>query len=174
MKIQKQLYVLFTLTLIIIIYCFYIARTSKIVCIDMIKVVEKSEEINRIMKEFEKKEKNLQAREDTIILELQNDLKEFEKKGGKSTEQERREFSNRLNEKQNQYSQYKKISQQRMEEQRSMASEKVLIKINRIAADIAKSRNYNIILGATGKGNVIYLEESVDITNEVIKILNNE
>ena len=140
----------------------------------MIKVVEKSEEINRIMKEFEKKEKNLQAREDTIILELQNDLKEFEKKGGKSTEQERREFSNRLNEKQNQYSQYKKISQQRMEEQRSMASEKVLIKINRIAADIAKSRNYNIILGATGKGNVIYLEESVDITNEVIKILNNE
>jgi outer membrane protein len=65
-----------------------------------------------------------------------------------------------------------------LENQSSIEEEKllkaVLNKINDFIERYGKHKGYGVILGANGQGNILYTEDKIDITAEVIQELNNE
>ena len=53
-------------------------------------------------------------------------------------------------------------------------TKKVLDKVNEYIKRYGKKGGYTIILAATQYGNIVYAEEGVDLTEEVLKGLNTE
>jgi outer membrane protein len=47
-------------------------------------------------------------------------------------------------------------------------------KINAFITRFGEQHNYDVILGANGQGNVMYVEGQIDITEDVIRLLNKE
>ena len=39
-------------------------------------------------------------------------------------------------------------------------------------ADYAKLKGFNLVLGTSGKGTVLYGDETLNVTNEILEILN--
>ena len=58
------------------------------------------------------------------------------------------------------------------EEQKLLQS--VLNKINDFIERYGKQKGYKVILGANGQGNILYVQDAIDITPEVIQALNKE
>lgn len=52
--------------------------------------------------------------------------------------------------------------------------EKIWKQINQYTADFGKQENYDIILGANGQGSLMYAEDNVNITKEVIEFINRK
>jgi outer membrane protein len=175
MKIQTQIYLLILFILIIGGFLVYnYSLRPRIACMDLVKILSQSNEMTQLKIEFDGIEKNLLAKEDTMIVEIQTDIKEFEKNMKKYSEKEKKELSERINLKQSQFAKFKQANTEKMEQQRIQATEKVVQKINQIASDFAKSEGYKVLLGATGSGNIVYLDETYDITNNILKVLNRE
>ncbi len=59
-------------------------------------------------------------------------------------------------------------------EERNREIEKMIWKrLNPYLTDYGKEHKYSIIYGANGTGNVLYADEALNITDEVIKYINN-
>jgi outer membrane protein len=174
MKIQTQIYALVLFLIVIGVASFYYMQKSKIACMDVVKILSQSDEMNKLKKEFQGMEKNLSMKEDTMIVEIQNDMKQFERNNKSYSEKEKKELSERINLKQSQFSKFRQANMEKMDKQKQEATERVVEKINRIASEFAKSKGYKVLLGATGSGNIIYLDKSYDITNDILSLLNHE
>jgi outer membrane protein len=53
-------------------------------------------------------------------------------------------------------------------------TQSVLNLVNDYVKEYGKSKGYRYILGATGSGNLVYAQESYDITDDLVKGLNEE
>jgi outer membrane protein len=53
-------------------------------------------------------------------------------------------------------------------------AEQILKEINDKIKNFGKKNKYKIIIGATSVGNLVYKDETIDITNDVIKYLNEQ
>lgn len=50
----------------------------------------------------------------------------------------------------------------------------VYARLNTYIKDYGKQKKYSIVLGANGQGGVMYVDDKVDITNDLIKYINKE
>ena len=74
--------------------------------------------------------------------------------------------------KQLQLQNYQKAIQQQSAQEDAAATEKVLTSVNTFLKEYGERKNYKIIMGAYSSGNIIYAQEGLDITDEVIDALN--
>ena len=59
-----------------------------------------------------------------------------------------------------------------LNKRRAALSKPVIDKINAYISDYGKSHNYKVILGATAEGNLLYAQESEDLTQTILDDLN--
>ena len=64
-----------------------------------------------------------------------------------------------------------KLSQQLIQEQQKM-SEQLRDTINKFLKEYNKDRKYELIISNTANDNILYAADGYDITNDVIKLLN--
>ena len=50
---------------------------------------------------------------------------------------------------------------------------KIMSRINQYVEEFGKEKRYAIIFGANGQGNIMYAEDSKDITKEVLEYVNS-
>ena len=72
------------------------------------------------------------------------------------------------------YNNYRTTAQQQLEERKTILRAEVLQKINSFIQDYGKENNYTIILGATDQGSILYGKEQEDLTETMLKILNEQ
>lgn len=53
-------------------------------------------------------------------------------------------------------------------------NDKIWDKLNRYVTEYGKENNYKVIFGAGGDGNIMYAEESINVTSEVVEYCNNK
>ena len=94
----------------------------------------------------------------------QNQQKMSAKKRGEveSVLQQEQQF---IQSKQQQASQYLQMENQEM-------SEVLTKRVDSFVADYAKLKGFNLILGTSGKSTVLYGDETLNITSEILEILN--
>ena len=52
--------------------------------------------------------------------------------------------------------------------------DKIWQQINQYVMDYSKENNYSIVFGANGQGSLMYAEEGIDITKEMVIYINNK
>ncbi|MNL38401.1 Outer membrane protein (OmpH-like) [compost metagenome] len=116
----------------------------------------------------------MKANVDSLISNWQNELKNYEKERAAFSPKELKLKQELLSNKQQQINGYQEAIQKKIEEEDKKVTQTVINDINDYIKEYGKDHNYKIIFGASGGGNIMYADESSDLTEEVLKGLNAE
>jgi len=154
---------------------FYFAKSnSELVYVDVNKLIEgykrtKIEKVN-----FEKKSIKMKSDIDTLVASWEKELKTYEKDRNKLSHTELQLKQELLTNKQQQINGYQESIQKQILEENKKVTQTVINDINDYVKEYGKEHGYKIIFGASGGGNIMYADDSSDLTNEVLKGLNSE
>jgi outer membrane protein len=150
------------------------AQQLKIGYVDVVRLKQDYSEFREAEAQFEKYMAVLQARADSMQLEMQQMMDRLEKQDLMLTEQAKNEIRNNLLEKQNEYQSFvnRVMGTEGEAAQKEFELSKPIIeKINTVIKLIALKGNYAYILDSTA-GTVLYGDEKYDITEQVLAELN--
>lgn len=163
------------LAIIISFIAFYFAKSgSDLVYVDVNKLVEGYKRTKTVKVEFDKKAAAMKANVDTLIADWQKELKNYEKERTTMTPNELKLKQELLTNKQQQVNGYQEAIQKQMQDEDKKITQTIINDINDYVKEYGKKKGYKIIFGASGGGNIMYADESADLTEEVLKGLNDD
>ncbi|MGY0408627.1 MAG: OmpH family outer membrane protein, partial [Polaribacter sp.] len=102
------------------------------------------------------------------------ELKDYEKNRSKYSKKELALKQELLGNKQQQINNYQKAIQKQVQKEDKKATQTVINDINDFVKEYGKKKGYKIIFGASGSGNIMYADETSDLTKIVLEGLNKE
>ncbi len=123
---------------------------------------------------FQKKANTLKANVDSLITNWQSELKVYEKERSSLSKKEVAFKKELLANKQQQINNYQQAIQKQIQEEDQKMTQTVVNDINDYIKEYGKENGYKIILGASGSGNIMFADETADLTTEVLDGLNTE
>lgn len=154
-------------------YTYLISKRSKIACIDTAKVLKAYKGIEELSKSFQEKNNLFKARLDTLAQDFQKSLVEFEKKRSHLTSVELESEKQKLKRRQEAYESYNAGNQENLKNEEMKLIQKAVVDVNNTVNQYAKNNGYSIVFGALPNSEVIYASEYIDITDEILEIVNN-
>ncbi len=143
----------------------------KLGIVDMQRAIQTSETGKKAKAElelaFNKKKKELQT-EEAALKKLQED---FQKKQSALSESAKKEQQAKMQERFMKYQELLQKSQTEIQKKEQEMSEPIIKKIREKVAEIAKKKNYSLIL-EKNENLVIFYQDKDDVTEEVIKSIN--
>ena len=152
---------------------FYLAPPAKLVYVDTALLLDQYEGMVDARADFQKKAAAWQANIDTLQSEVTGKIMDYEKEVSRMTDKEKKLSQELIRTKQKQFKDYQQAIQQQYQQEDGAMTQKVLERVNAFIKAYGDKHSYKIILG-TGQGNIVYAEESLDITEEVVKLLNED
>ena len=172
---KKIAFPLAVVALIIACIALYLSTsTNKQVYVDVNKLLDGYKRTKQVRLEFETKAKQLNANVDSLMVDWQKEIKTYEKERSKMTKKELELKQQLLSNKQQQINNYQQAIQKQIGEEDKKATQTVINDINDYVKAYGKSHNYPIIFGAGGSGNIMYANQSSDLTQEILEGLNKE
>lgn len=153
---------------------FYLQSSSELVYVDVNKLIEGYSRTKIAKAEFDKKANLLKSNVDSLVGNWQKELKNYEKERASLSPKELKLKQELLGNKQQQINGYQEAIQKKIQEEDKKVTQTVINDINDYIKEYGKDHDYKIIFGASGGGNIMYADESTDLTEEVLKGLNAE
>lgn len=163
--------VVITMFLLIGYHFLFNTKSQILAYVDTSRLMTEYKGMEDVKKVIESKEKTWQASVDTLTQELQNDIKKYEKERGQMSDREKKTTEQLLGHKQQQFMQYKEASKNKVAEEGQKITNEVLSKVNGKITDYGKKNNYTIVFG-TSSGNIVYANEAINITDQILELLN--
>jgi outer membrane protein len=146
-------------------------KSEKVAYIDTGKLLEQSKEMQSLKKQLEKDQAAIKGNVDTLTAEFQNELKKYEKDQARMSAKEKQLSQELLRTKQQQLMQYQQAIQQKIQGDEQKRTQEILTAINAKIKEYGESKGYKLIF-ATAGGNIAYGDKGVDITEEIVKLIN--
>lgn len=124
----------------------------------------------KLKKELETKYKTVQLVRQNLLDSIKFKVQYLSLKGAAINENEKMQ----INELQRSYLAKEKEFNNDNEATAAQYSEQIWKQINQFMDDYGKENNYDVILGATGQGNIMYAKEQDDITKPILEYINNK
>ena len=167
--------VLIGLALVLSSFAFYnTLNSSSQVYVDVNKLMEGYKRTKVSNAEFEKKAILMKSKVDTLVANWQKELQSYEKERVSLSPKELKLKQELLGNKQQQINGYQESIQKQIREENKKVTQTVINDINDYIKVYGKKHGYKIIFGANGQGNIMYADESTDLTDEILKGLNEE
>lgn len=157
-----------------IIAFFNTQNSSELVYVDVNKLLDGYKRTKVVRAAFETKAKTLTANVDSLLAGWQTDLKIYEKERSKYSKKELALKQELLGNKQQQINNYQQAIQKQVQEEDKKATQTVINDINDFVKEYGKKNGYKIIFGAGGSGNIMYADQTSDLTEIVLEGLNAE
>jgi outer membrane protein len=125
-------------------------------------------------KELENKAQTWNANLDTLRKELEESITKYERTKNALSLREKELTEELLKTKQEQYLNYQDFVKTSYEKTDQEYSSKILSKVNDYIKRYGEDHGYTIIFAATQYGNIAYANKEHDITEELLKGLNEE
>jgi outer membrane protein len=171
---QNSLYIAIVAVALSIIAIYFSKSSSELVYVDVNKLIEGYSRTKVAKAEFDKKANLMKANVDSLVAGWQEELKGYEKERVSMSAKELKLKQELLSNKQQQINGYQEAIQKKIQEEDKKVTQTVINDINDYIKEFGKKKGYKIIFGASGGGNIMYADESSDLTEEVLKGLNAE
>jgi outer membrane protein len=125
-------------------------------------------------KEFEDAQESIKRELKTESERLQKDMEQYQQQGGAMTEQQRAQVEEQLTMRQQKLLQKKDMMVEKLDEEQSKSSDELYVKLNEYFTRYNKDHNYSYILGFQKGGGILFANDSLNITSEIIEGLNKE
>jgi outer membrane protein len=121
---------------------------------------------------FDGKREGWQANIDTLTVNFDNNVDWLRSNHQQLTEEEIKEKQQFLKKQQEDIRTYTQQMQQKAEEEETQLLQGVLNQVNAFAEEYGKREGYDLIFGTTLSGSILYGNNTIDITDELLKELN--
>jgi outer membrane protein len=149
-------------------------KSDSLVYVDVNKLMDGYDRTKVERDKFLETEKTLRANVDSLMVDWENEIKQYEKQRTSMSKKELQLKQELLSNKQQQISNYQQAIQKQVQEEDTKATQTVINDINDFIKEYGKEHDYKIIFGASGAGSIMYANEATDLTDEVLVGLNNE
>jgi outer membrane protein len=164
-----------TVAVVLSVVAIYFAKSSsQLVYVDVNKLITGYEKTKVAKAEFDKKANLMKSNVDSLVANWQKELKNYEKERTSFSPKELKLKQELLGNKQQQINSYEEAIQKKIQEEDKRVTQTVINDINDYIKEYGKGHSYQIIFGASGGGNIMYADESTDLTEEILKGLNAE
>ena len=172
---KKLPIILPALAIVLSLIAIYFSKSSsELVYVDVNKLIEGYSRTKIAKAEFDKKATTMKSNIDSLMTGWQKELQAYEKERVSMSPKELKLKQELLQNKQQQINGYQEAIQKKIQEEDKKVTQTVINDINDYIKEYGKNHSYKIIFGASGGGNIMYAEESTDLTQEVLKGLNKE
>ncbi|HNP19915.1 MAG TPA: OmpH family outer membrane protein [Fulvivirga sp.] len=153
---------------------FSIENKPKIAYIESNRLLVSYKGMQAASSEYQNKVKIWTANIDTLRNELQTEIKKYEVEKKGLSKKERQLTEKLINTKQKQLVDYQRSIEQKAAKEDQEVTQKVLDKVSAYVKSFGNKHGYTIIIGATESGNLVYAEEALNLTDEILIGLNEE
>lgn len=155
-------------------FVYLFTRDSKVVYVDSSKLLNNYQGMKDARAAYQQKATAWKANVDTLTVEVQRQIMDYEKQSPKMTAKERQLSQELIRTKQKQLYDYQQALNTQAQQEDTKMTGDVVTQVNAYIKKYGESKGYKIILAATQYGNLAYADEGLDITDEVLEGLNKE
>ncbi len=164
---MKKLAIVF-LTIISLTAC----QQQKIGFVDNSVLINEYQERKDVEARLNIKIEAFKTRTDSLRSAFELEIKEAELKARTMSQSAIQTLSQELQQKEQVLSQRVQFEQQQIAQESQTLNDSIINRVKAFVQDYGKSNNYNFILGSNEAGSVLYGEEASDLTQEILKALN--
>lgn len=146
--------------------------TQKIAYVDVEALMKGYDETKTMEVDLKAKQDKLKFSLDSLALGFQQRVQDYQGKMGSMSPQSRQQIEQKLTQEQQQIQGQQQQASQMLQQISQESFEALSKKVDSFVADYAKGKGYKMILGTNGKGTVMYGDEKLNVTEQVLVKLN--
>lgn len=123
---------------------------------------------------FENQNVDFTKQRDSIAQMYQTEMQSIQQRLAQMSPQQQQQESQAFSQKWQPIQQQMQMQQQQMEQMFNTEMDSVISKMNKFVEGYGKDNGYTLVLGKNQAGSVVYGDETIDITEEIIKAINEE
>lgn len=159
----------------IVVSVFALSRTGQTQRIGYVKtgeLISKFEGFKEAEQMLQRKHKEWKTNTDTLEAQFRSSLADYNMQIGSLSPAEKRSREELLGKQEQQKTQYIQGVQQRAQQEQLLAMDSIITYINTFIKSYAQNNGYDLILGTTKEGSLLYGKEADDITQQLTTSIN--
>ncbi|MBO6532564.1 MAG: OmpH family outer membrane protein [Muricauda sp.] len=149
-------------------------QQNKIGYVDSVKIMDDYQEKIDVEARFKTKADAMGRKRDSISQAFQMELQQFQSKAQSMLQQSAQEEYAQLQQRGQQIGQRLQQEEQQLQQNSQTQMDSLVKKVKKEIRAYGKANGYTYILGGGEGGSVIYGDDANDVTNEILKILNDK
>jgi len=145
---------------------------TKIAYIDIEALMKDYEATKTLEISLKAKQESMAKELDSISAPFQLKVQQYYQKAEKMSAQQRAKTEQALQQEQQFLQSKQQQASQLLQQENQEKSEILTKKVDSFVSNFAKDKGYKLILGTSGQGTVLYGDESLNVTTEILEILN--
>jgi len=147
---------------------------TKIAYIDIEVLMKDYEATKELESSLKVKQEKMAKELDSIGAPFQLKVQQYYKNAQKMSAQKRAEAENALQQEQQFIQSKQQQASQALQLENQEKSEILTKRVDSFVADFAKVKGYNLILGTSGKGTVLFGDDNLNVTSDILNVLNED
>jgi outer membrane protein len=149
-------------------------QQNKIGYVDSVKIMDDYQEKIDVEARFKTKADAMGRKRDSISQAFQMELQQFQSKAQSMSQQSAQEEYSQLQQRGQQIGQRLQQEEQQLQQNSQTQMDSLVKKVKKEIRAYGKANGYTYILGGGEGGSVIYGDDAQDVTEEILKILNDK
>ena len=149
-------------------------QQNKIAFVDSVKIMDEYQEKMDVEAKFQKKAETMSRKRDSISQAFQMELQQFQGKAQSLSQQNAQEQYSELQQRGQRIGQQLQQEEQQLQQTSQEQMDSLVKKVKKEIRAYGKENGYTYILGGGEGGSVIYGDDTKDVTDAILKILNDK
>lgn len=146
----------------------------KIAYVEVGIIMEKATPMKILKGEIESIKKSDNSKIDSLVAQFEKEIKSFEKERNSLSKKEVSLKEEILRGKQEKILKFQEWTTKNMNEEEKKRTQTIYNELNDLIMEYAKKHSYDIILGANGTSNILYGNDKINITEDILLLINND
>lgn len=147
---------------------------QKTAYVDTTKLVQEYKEMKDVEAEFTSKSDSVRQQLDSVARVFQQEVQAYQSQMNSMSESQRKEKEQELMQKQQMLQQQQQMQSNRLREESTAVMDSLVKKIKDYVKVYGEDNGYTYIFGSNESANIMYAEEGLDITQDILAKLNEE
>lgn len=147
---------------------------SKIAYIDIEELMKEYEGTKALEETLKVKQEKMAKELDSIGAPFQQKVQAYYENAQNMSASKRAETEQALQQENQMLQARQQQASQELQNENIAKSEVIMKKIDSLVADYAKTNKFDLILGTSGNGTVMYGSDALNVTSNILEVLNND
>ncbi len=145
---------------------------QKTAYVDTTVLIKEYKEMKDVEAQFTSKSDSVRKQLDSAAQSFQQEVQAYQSQMNSMSETDRKAKEQELMQKQQMLQQQQQMVGNKLREQSNTVMDSIVTKIKAYVKDYGKENNYTYIFGSNESANIMYAEEGLDITQDILSELN--
>lgn len=166
-NVMKKLFFLVILAVV-----FTSCNEDKTAYVDTTRLIKEYSEMKEVESQFTSRSEVIKQELDSVAKGFQQEVMEYQENMATMSQAERQAKEQELMQKQQMLQQQQQMRSGQLRQESDAVVDSLITKVKDFVKEYGKKNDYKYIFGSNESANIMYAEEGLDITDEVLKELN--